>query len=130
MQAEFHQQADRLNVALQQSINKNLEFLYSLEAFYRGSTEVTREDFKQFAQPALARNYAIHSEILNSNCVCLRIADNGAGMTENVKKRLFEPFFTTKPVGKGTGLGLSIGYQIVEKHRGSQGVRIGSGRGN
>ncbi|MEG3980670.1 CHASE domain-containing protein [Microcoleus sp. T3B2] len=61
MQAEFHQQADRLNVALQQSINKNLEVLYSLEAFYRASTEVTREDFKQFAQPALARNTAIHS---------------------------------------------------------------------
>ncbi|MEG4392979.1 CHASE domain-containing protein [Microcoleus sp. BROC3] len=61
----------------------------------------------------------IRTELLSSNCVCVRIADNGAGMTENVKKRLFEPFFTTKPVGKGTGLGLSIGYQIVEKHRGS-----------
>ena len=61
MQAEFHQQADRLNVALQQSINKNLEFLYSLEGFYRASTEVSRQDFKQFAQPALARNTAIHS---------------------------------------------------------------------
>ena len=61
----------------------------------------------------------IRTELLSSNCVCVRIADNGAGMTENVKKRLFEPFFTTKPVGKGTGLGLSIGYQIVEKHQGS-----------
>ena len=55
----------------------------------------------------------IKNEVLNYNCVCVRIADNGSGMTENVKKRLFEPFFTTKPVGKGTGLGLSIGYQIV-----------------
>ncbi|WP_445301132.1 sensor histidine kinase [Microcoleus sp. Pol11C3] len=61
----------------------------------------------------------IRTELLSSNCVCVRIADNGTGMTENVKKRLFEPFFTTKPVGKGTGLGLSIGYQIVEKHQGS-----------
>lgn len=61
----------------------------------------------------------ISTELLNCNSVCVRIADNGSGMTENVKKRLFEPFFTTKPVGKGTGLGLSIGYQIVEKHQGS-----------
>jgi signal transduction histidine kinase len=51
--------------------------------------------------------------------VVIRIADNGSGMTEEVRHRLFDPFFTTKPVGSGTGLGLAISYQIiVEKHRG------------
>ncbi|HEY9850213.1 MAG TPA: CHASE domain-containing protein [Leptolyngbyaceae cyanobacterium] len=51
--------------------------------------------------------------------VLIKIADNGPGMTPDVKKRLFDPFFTTKPIGKGTGLGLSISYQvIVEKHDG------------
>jgi signal transduction histidine kinase len=55
----------------------------------------------------------------NGNRVVIRITDNGAGMTEEVKQQLFNPFFTTKPVGKGTGLGLSISYQIVvEKHGG------------
>lgn len=63
---------------------------------------------------------AIRTEMLNSDYVSVRIADNGPGMTEEVKTRLFEPFFTTKPVGKGTGLGLSISYQIVvEKHGGT-----------
>jgi signal transduction histidine kinase len=52
------------------------------------------------------------------NSIFIRLADNGPGMTEEVKKKMFDPFFTTKPVGKGTGLGLAISYQIVQKHDG------------
>ncbi|MBG1270133.1 PAS domain S-box protein [Nostoc sp. WHI] len=52
--------------------------------------------------------------------VIISIADNGLGMTEEVRKRLFDPFFTTKAVGKGTGMGLSISYQIVVKKHGGQ----------
>jgi two-component system, NtrC family, sensor kinase len=52
--------------------------------------------------------------------VIICIADNGSGMTKEVKQKIFDPFFTTKPVGIGTGMGLAISYQIVtEKHRGS-----------
>nr|WP_228035707.1 ATP-binding protein [Oculatella sp. LEGE 06141] len=62
----------------------------------------------------------IRTETLSSEAVIIRIADNGPGMSESVRKRLFDPFFTTKPVGKGTGLGLSISYQIItEKHQGA-----------
>jgi predicted ATPase/signal transduction histidine kinase len=62
----------------------------------------------------------IGTSLINSNQVEIRIADNGAGMTEEVRQKVFDPFFTTKPVGSGTGLGLAISYQIVvEKHHGS-----------
>ncbi|BAZ00743.1 integral membrane sensor signal transduction histidine kinase [Tolypothrix tenuis PCC 7101] len=50
----------------------------------------------------------------------IKIADNGAGMTEAVRLQLFDAFFTTKPEGKGTGLGLAISYQIItDTHNGS-----------
>jgi len=61
----------------------------------------------------------IRTQLVNDRSVVIQIADNGPGMTEDVKRKLFEEFFTTKPVGKGTGLGLSISYKIVvEKHQG------------
>lgn len=61
----------------------------------------------------------IRTERLDQHHVCIRIADNGVGIQEEVKSKLFEPFFTTKPIGKGTGLGLPISRQIiVEKHKG------------
>ncbi len=53
------------------------------------------------------------------NFVEIKIADNGPGITEEVKQQIFDTFFTTKPIGKGTGMGLSISYQIiVERHKG------------
>jgi signal transduction histidine kinase len=62
----------------------------------------------------------ISTAVEDENQAVIRIADNGPGMTEEVRSHLFDAFFTTKPIGKGTGLGLSISYQIVvEKHGGS-----------
>ncbi|MEH2062548.1 MAG: AAA family ATPase [Nostoc sp.] len=52
--------------------------------------------------------------------VLIKIADNGVGMSPEVKQKVFDHLFTTKPVGKGTGLGLAIARQIiVEAHGGS-----------
>lgn len=61
----------------------------------------------------------ICTEISDNRQIIIRIADNGSGMTEEVRSKLFNPFFTTKSIGKGTGIGLSISRQIVvEKHQG------------
>ena len=72
----------------------------------------------------------IATKIGSQELVIIRIADNGIGIPERLKKRLFEPLFTTKSVGKGTGLGLSIAYQIVvEKHKGVLEVNSQPGMG-
>lgn len=62
--------------------------------------------------------------------VAIRFADDGIGMSEDVKKRVFEPFFTTKEVGEGTGMGMSIVYQIIEKHQGRIEIESTEGQGS
>jgi len=46
------------------------------------------------------------------------IADNGAGIPDEVQPHLFQPFFTTKGE-QGTGLGLWVSRGIVNKHGGT-----------
>jgi PAS domain S-box-containing protein len=61
--------------------------------------------------------------------VCIKVADTGIGMSEEVKNKIFEPFYTTKKVGKGTGLGVSISYGIVQDYRGSIEIESEVGKG-
>ena len=62
---------------------------------------------------------SISVEFLGGNLV-IKISDNGAGMTDEVKQKLYENFFTTKPAGEGTGLGMSITRDIIENKHGGK----------
>jgi len=48
--------------------------------------------------------------------VLISVADNGPGISEEVKERIFTPFFTTKR--GGSGIGLSLSRQIMRLHKG------------
>ena len=59
---------------------------------------------------------------------CLRIFDNGSGISETNAQHIFTPFFTTKRKTGGTGLGLSIVKTLLEKQDASiQWVPTGAG---
>jgi CheY-like chemotaxis protein len=49
----------------------------------------------------------------------LRVIDNGAGMSEAVRRKIFEPFFSTKPPHRGSGLGLANALVRVREAHGT-----------
>ena len=58
----------------------------------------------------------------------LTVADDGIGMSEEIKARCLEPFFSTKE-DQGTGLGLGAVYGIARRHEGEIDIQSEPGRG-
>lgn len=83
------------------------------------SLEESIKSHKEYHKKAKMPQVCITTE-LKDDWLQVKIADNGKGITEEIKDKIFDPFFSNKPVGKGTGLGLSISYQIIiDQHGGS-----------
>ena len=55
------------------------------------------------------------------NMIVIEVADQGQGISEDVKGHIFSPYFSTKD--RGSGLGLAICHRIVADHNGTIGVR-------
>jgi len=48
--------------------------------------------------------------------IAVRVSDQGAGISDEIREKLFDPFFTTKQ--GGSGLGLAVVHRAIEAHRG------------
>ena len=53
----------------------------------------------------------------NNHLIQFEVADNGMGMSPEVKQKLFASFFSTKG-HRGTGLGLMVTRKLIEEHHG------------
>jgi signal transduction histidine kinase len=100
--------AGQLNQVLMNILTNAIDVLEQV------NTQSTYQDFQ--ARPLQIN---IRTSVIDLHWVQIAIADNGTGMSLDVRKHIFDPFFTTKPVGKGTGLGMSVSYAIItQKHGG------------
>ncbi|MDT0678615.1 sensor histidine kinase [Autumnicola musiva] len=57
----------------------------------------------------------------------ITVADNGPGISQEIKDQIFIPFFTTKK--KGSGIGLSLSKQIMTLHGGKIQINSLAGEG-
>lgn len=67
------------------------------------------------------------ADIAINKKVIIKVADNGAGMSDEVLDKIFIPFFTTKK--SGSGIGLSLCKQIMMLHHGNIHAQSIEGKG-
>ncbi|MDA8164035.1 MAG: response regulator [Desulfobacteraceae bacterium] len=59
----------------------------------------------------------------------LAVSDTGAGMPEEVRRRVFDPFYTTKDKAENAGMGLSVVLGLVKSSGGAVGLESSPGKG-
>ena len=64
-----------------------------------------------------------------SGRVRIRVADDGPGMTDEVRRRCLEPYFTTKARGVSTGMGLAFVHGLVTEVNGRVEIESVLGQG-
>ena len=117
-----------------QRFGKKIEVKRAFNAtrFVAGNVHELREGFMNLllnAIDAIEVEGCITLETVDTDeGVKVMLHDTGAGMSEEVRRRLFDPFYSTKGV-KGTGLGMSIVYGIVTRHGASIEVQSAENQG-
>jgi signal transduction histidine kinase len=96
-----------------------------------GDEELLRQALLNLVQNACqampAGGVVTMSARVESQMLCLEVADEGVGIAPEDVEQMFALYYTTRP--EGTGIGLSIVYRIVQMHDGTIDVRSEIGKG-
>ena len=73
--------------------------------------------------------YVWAEALTQAGFVRLGVADNGKGMSPEIRRHSLDPFFTTKKRGLSTGLGLALVHAVAKGCGGSVEIDSSSGKG-
>lgn len=79
--------------------------------------------------PATRRLSIKASADLTEENIVVEVADNGRGMTAEVRNRAIDPFFSHRPAGRGRGLGLARVHRWLRQNGGSMTLESRPGGG-
>jgi two-component system sensor histidine kinase HydH len=100
-----------------------------------GAVERTTLNLVQNALQAMDVGGTLTVELAAADdTVRLSIADDGCGMTPEVRAHAFEPFMSSKPVdpngvAHASGLGLAVAKRLIEKNNGTISLESDPGAG-
>jgi len=86
-------------------------------------TNVVKNAVEATSEGGSVRIFSVPTQEAGKDGVLVHVADNGVGISEQMKSKLFTPFATTKEES-GSGLGLWVSRAIVRKHEGT--IRVSS----
>ena len=110
MEPEFN----KANIALVQEVDSTVTATVDSDHLYQAILNILVNAVH--AMPEGGTLTVQLSRETRTRSLCLKIADTGHGMSEEVVGQIFTPFFTKK--NRGTGLGLAIVKNIIESHLG------------
>ncbi len=76
------------------------------------------------------QSFDIKNKMTYDHYVCIKVVDNGIGISEVDIHKIFDPYFTTKDIGENTGLGLSVIDGIIRSVDGFVDVKSELGKGS
>jgi len=96
----------------------------------RGGLASTLHNLVRNALQACARQGDVEiSARLEDESVSFSVVDSGAGMSEDVRRRVGEPFFTSKQPGEGMGLGIYLAKLFAAQVGGALSIESTLGKG-